>query len=138
MIDPTRWIVVEAWLSLGLRVEWAGTYDHVVAELWTPDEGGSRYVYAGHLMDKRGVWLVQPSRHTGSTVPQLSTEAMKHELAHWLTSSPEQRKMANFGLTGRSGTDDTPEDRAGNAERVIDAMIAASARIVSLALGGRP
>jgi len=133
MIDPTRWIVVEAWLSLGLRVEWARSPDHVAVNLWMPDEDGSAYTYDG-----AGTWLVRPNGRARTAPPQLSTETMKHELSHWLTASPEQRSMANFGLTGRNETDDPSEASASNAERVIEAMIAASARIASLALGGRP
>lgn len=138
MIDPTRWILAEAWLSLGLRLEWAPAYrrpDLTRDELMHDDEMRRDYYYEG-----RGIWhVIEVDRglRTGPrpTAPELGTEAMSHELAHYLAADPAQRALRNFGLTQQ---DRDAEDKALEVEQVIDAMSRAAGRIASLALqGGR-
>jgi len=133
MIDTRRWVLVEAWLALGLRIEWCPIYQaDQFRDHWQQGEDTEeRFVYAG---DRR--WLVKSSRRgplLGSIgqAPQLGVLDMRHELAHYLAADEEQRAAINFGMTRDSHAD---EERAGEAEQVIDAMMAASARIASLAL----
>ena len=135
MIDPARWIIVEAWLSLGLRLEWCPSWeaDRVPKEAWQNVDGAD-FVYHGG-----GVWWVRdPGRRRigqpAYTVPQLSTGALKHELAHWLTAGADERGAQNFGVTETNGAE--IEDRVALSESVIDAMLVACARIASMALGG--
>lgn len=133
MIDARRWVLVEAWLALGLRVEWCPSYQvDSLRDHWQEGEDTPEpFVYAGDR-----VWLVKSSRRgplLGSLgeAPQLGTLDMRHELAHYMAASEEQRAAVNFGMT-RDSYDD--EERAGQAEQIIDAMVAASARIASMAL----
>lgn len=143
MIDARRWILVEAWLSLGLRIEWCPSYDRDrVASAWLDDDGGAesttRFVYDGH-----GRWLVDPPGKLRfappNTAPSLTTAALRHELAHYLTATEDERSRLNFGASAEliGGDERGTEDRAVAAEKVIDAMLAASARIANMALGGR-
>ena len=134
MIDATRWVLVEAWLSLGLRVEWSHTWrsDPPRDQLQEDDEG-RQFWYEGH-----GRWLVVPrdrSRYTAdrTTSPTLATETMAHELAHYLVSSDDDRGKVNFGL---SQADPGPEERAVDAEKVVRALADACSRIATLSLRG--
>lgn len=56
MIDARRWILVEAWLALGLRVEWMPSWEASSMPLdeWQDDGEGHRFVYAGNR-----TWLVE-------------------------------------------------------------------------------
>lgn len=140
MIDARRWVLVETWLSLGLRIEWCPAYDRdrIPQTAWqTDDDTGGLFIYAGF-----GVWQADRSARSSFarpplTAPQLSTDVLRHELAHWLTATEDERRKRNFGA-GDDGVDlrDT-EARAIAAEPVIDALLSASARIANLALGGR-
>lgn len=129
MINPERWILVEAWLSLGLRVRWARSYETASATL----QGENQNLwYAGHEE-----WVIvvphraQVSGQYGEfRVPEMSTDDMRHELAHWLSSTPEERNQVNFGST------ETNEERAVMAEHTIDAIVRAAGRIATLALLG--
>jgi hypothetical protein len=131
MVDAARWVLVEAWLSLGLRMRWgyAGS-----AELQVDEESGLRFWYAGH-----GEWNVERPRdglrsaYPYNDVPQLGTYAMKHELAHYLAATPEQRERANFGLAQKDNAD---EERALESEAVIDAMLRGCSQVVSSLLAG--
>lgn len=131
MIDARRWVLVEAWLALGLRIEWGGSWrDAGARDAWMPDdETRLYYLYSGH-----GVWTVRDdevARRIGypkNAVPVLSTETLRHELAHYLAATPEQRERVNFA----AGAD---EERATlEAEKVIDAMLAGADRIAAQAL----
>lgn len=129
MIDARRWVVVEAWLALGLRISWAPYY--VDKEQWQEGSDGERYFYEG-----RGQWLIQDrgARYSMRTDPAtLSVETMTHELAHYMVSTPEQREQKNFGLTPTSTEE---EERAVEAEKVIEALVAGCNRIAELALKG--
>ena len=134
MIDPRRWILVEVWLSLGLRIEWMPRWsvDNVKPADWmADDEDRLRYIYDGSRL-----WLVRDERlgHTKSglpTAPILGVETLRHELAHYLAASPAQRLLRNFG----AGEDD--ESRAIETEQILDAVINASARIADMAMRGR-
>lgn len=147
MIDARRWILVEAWLSLGLRIEWCSSWEHgrIEKDAWLEDDGDSRrkptrFVYTGNRL-----WQVERERDVygrppNMEPPQLSTDALRHELAHYLTASEDERACVNFGASPAIGPGNDPkdtEDRALAAEKVIEAMLAASARIANMALGGR-
>jgi hypothetical protein len=141
VIDARRWILAEAWLSLGLRIEWVPSYerDRIADDQWQrDDDGGQRFVYSGG-----GRWWVHDGTNRYGygrpplTAPSLSTDAMRHELAHWLTSTEDERGVMNFGAEP-TGLDTTrAEERAIAAEPVLDAMLSACARIATMALGGR-
>ena len=140
MIDPRRWILVEAWLSLGLRVEWMSSWEErdVPPGEWQQDEEEGRYfVYAGDRLwkvkeERRGITVSGPP-----TVPTFGTATLTHELAHYLAATPDQRRRRNFGIDqGAAGT--TDENAAVDTEAVIDAIVGAAARIAGMALqGGR-
>lgn len=141
MVDTRRWILVETWLSLGLRVEWAPSYRKVDRDQWMrDDEMNLEYIYAGDR-----VWLVHDAsagrRMPGvphPTAPAFGVETLRHELGHYLVATSEQRTQENFGLKPTGFDDQDTESRAMEAERIIDAMLGASARIADLALRGRP
>lgn len=142
MIDARRWVIVEAWVSLGLRVEWISSWEiaGIPRNAWqTDNDGHARYLYDGF-----GVWKVE--RREGrrgdidarTTVPELSLDLMTHELAHYLVASEEERGQRNFGIPAEAQTSDQ-EDRAQSAEKVIHALMLACGRIAGLALhGSRP
>jgi hypothetical protein len=143
VIDTRRWVLAEAWLSLGLRVEWLSKYqaESIARDLWMRDEEErTDYIYNGH-----GVWSIRGDGRSEpsfgfprATSPAMGTEAMRHELAHYLIATEEERGRTNFGL---SNSDDDHERRALEAEKVIDAVLAACGRIAGLALAsgsGRP
>lgn len=135
MIDPTRWVLAEAWISLGLRLEWAPRWRTDISreQLMHDDEMRRDYYYHGggvwHVVEVENGLRVGPR----PTVPELGTEAMSHELAHYLAASGEQRGVFNFGLTGKDGAE---EDRALEMEQVIQAITRACGRIAGLALQG--
>lgn len=142
MIDTRRWVLCEAWLSLGLRFEWAGAYEatQLPREEWQEDDGVRHaYFYAG-----AGVWKVHQPSDVGYrpadlpklTAPMIGTDSMRHELAHWLASSSEQRAERNFGIGGGAEAD-ARERRALDAEATIDAMMGACDRILGQAIAGR-
>ena len=135
MIDTRRWVLAEAWLSLGLRVEWVGTWEASRIERadWQDDpDSRARYLYDG-----LGVWKVERGdrrrAETETTVPDLSLATMKHELAHYLVSTEEERGKRNFGIPSAATSSDN-EDRALAAEKVIDALTSACGRIAASAL----
>lgn len=131
MIDARRWVLVEAWLALGLRVEWMRGWDaeRVESAEWMTDEEEHRkFVYMGDRVwgvydDRRGISVGGPY-----TAPTFGTETLRHELAHYLAATAAQRHLRNFGATA----DD--EISALEAEKVIDAVIGAAARIATLAM----
>lgn len=140
MIDAARWLLAEAWLSLGLRIEWMPSYQEreIHQEEWQEDGEGRRFVYDG-----LGVWRVLNANRSlfdrrQPTAPSLSTESMKHELAHYLAATPTQRQIRNFNI-GAMGRADGEEKEAESveAEQIIDAMLTAASRICELALRGR-
>ena len=136
MIDARRWVLAETWLSLGLRLEWMGDWEaeRVPSQDWQndPDERVD-FVYDG-----RGVWRVRgqgPRSLFGARplAPQLSVDTMRHELAHYLAATDEDRGKRNFGL----GPDDVEtEERVIKAEQIVDALMTACGRIAGLALAG--
>jgi hypothetical protein len=136
MFDASRWVLVEAWLSLGLRMRWAIGYEGGNDREWfTDDETQLRYSYVGY-----GEWVVlRPGdryRSVGfppNDSPQLGSESMRHELAHYLVSTEEQREKKNFGL---AQDDYNAERHALLADQVIDAMTRACSRIVSTTIKG--
>lgn len=137
MIDAGRWVLAEAWLSLGLRLRWAPAYGDVDRDDWQEDsELRTRYIYDG-----AGVWLVREDTgrtslgYTRPTSPQMGTDSMRHELSHYLSASAEDRAKRNFGL---AMDDAAAEERALQAEEVIDAMLAACARITTMAIERKP
>lgn len=142
MIDPTRWIVVETWLRLGLRIRWAKGYEEreVPTEVWQTDidNTGTRFLYLGEDYGETGIWVVkQPNPHAfrePDSAPELSTATMLHELAHYLQASKHARTLRNFGLTNTPAADEV-EDHAMEVERGMRAVIETSARIASMALG---
>ncbi len=124
-----RWILVEAWLLIGLRIRWAKSYEQRPAKLF--GERANTW-YAGN-----GEWVVIPDRVVAGYLgefeaPEMSTDDMRHELAHWLSATPEERASVNF-----NALTDEPEERAITVERAIDAMCSAAARIASLAITRR-
>lgn len=130
MIDATAWVMAEAWLSLGLRIEWASrTFDTIPDTAWNPSESGAPYCYMGH-----GRWLLRSDRGDNRRrAPMMDAADMRHELAHYLSATPAERELVNFG----PAIEDDGERRANEAEKIIDAMLTATARIASLALGVR-
>lgn len=140
MLDPRRWVLVEAWLALGLRVNWCPSYDtsRYAKEQWIQDEGARRdsgslwYLYAGHEQ-----WLVRDDsrRRPGfpnPSTPSLSDETLAHELAHYLVAGEDKRNEINFG----AGSPE--EEDAMRAEAVITAMLHGCVRVVDACTGGRP
>lgn len=134
MIDPRRWILVETWLALGLRVEWMPRWEaeSVPSSAWqSDDEEGRAFVYDGNR-----VWKVRDERRGAApggpwTAPTFGTATLAHELAHYLAATPSQRHMRNFNADPGSELD------ALDAEAVIDAVVGAAARIAGIALQGR-
>ena len=128
MIDTSRWLLVEVWLSLGLRIEWEKPWDSKAVEWITCDETRQSFRYTG-----RGTWTVlDTGDHYRKFVkperPYLGADTMRHELAHYLTATPAQRMEPNFGATN----DD--ETRSIETERVIEAMLNGANRIAAMAL----
>lgn len=140
MIDTTRWVLVEAWLALGLRVDWCGIYDAegVPKDAWMrDDETGYDYFYGG-----QGMWRVRRDRSNRTapgfpafSAPCLSVATLRHELAHYMVASEDDRWKVNFGITA---DDPEPEQQTLLAERVIDALCTGSGRIAALALQRTP
>jgi hypothetical protein len=134
VIDARRWALVEAWLSLGLRIEWCPSYEEqrFRAHWQSSQYSDEKFLYAG-----AGAWKVL-DRQSGRrmygprpTAPQLATEDLAHELAHYLAATKEQRGEINFGM---ADGDDDAEERAMVAEQVIDAVLTACNRIAGLAM----
>lgn len=139
MIDPTRWILVEAWLSLGLRVEFAA--GHMNIKWQESIDGGRRFYYEGY-----GAWIIElhnEDRKTfgfeRATTPELTTRDMAHELAHYIAATEEQREKSNFGMSddGDGFQNIDLENRALLVEQGIHALVRAAANIAAMALGGR-
>lgn len=137
MIDAKRWVLAETWLSLGLRVEWAPSYGP--EPKWqSDDETRQRFTYAG-----RGLWLVQkPDGYRGSfsfqtvpVTPSLGTETLRHELAHYLAATRDERDQPNFGF---DATPERDEEQALLVEQVIDAMLNGANRIATLSVMRKP
>lgn len=130
-----RWVIVEAWVALGLRMEWAPSYQRY--ETWmSDDETRHDYVYHGS-----GLWVVRHKEQTRSfgayprpEAPQLGTDTMRHELAHYIVATDEQRMELNFGL---KSSDHDPEEHTLLVERGLDAMALAAGRIAQLAMGAK-
>ncbi len=137
MIDCERWVLAEAWLANGLRLRWSYA-DDPRDKSWQGD-ASERYRYEGH-----GVWeLPRPydflNRPFGQeTAPQLSTATLRHELAHWLVATEDQRALMNFGIPNEGLEADEAEHAAVAAERVLSSVVGAAARIASLAIGAKP
>ena len=140
MIDCARWVIAEAWLANGLRIRWSSESEATLRKDvgWQGGrEDGGYYRYAGF-----GEWEVaRPSnwhsRSYGESVaPVLSSDAMRHELAHWLVASEDERHLQNFGIADKGAHADEAEGRAMAAERVLSSVVDAAARIAALALGG--
>lgn len=139
MIDCARWVMAEAWIANGLRVSWGPRDDGRLPSdgrgEWQGSASDGLYRYVGW-----GQWEVpRPSTYLQrpygeSDAPQLTTDTMQHELAHWLVASEEQRGKPNFGMDDKSYD---AEQRAVDAERVISSVIAAASRVVGLAVGGQ-
>ncbi len=137
MIDARRWILVEAWLALGLRLEWMSSWEAegVPRDEWMEDdEEGCRYLYDGDrtwkVLDEQKRW----AEAARPTAPRLGVAALRHELAHYLTASADQRCKRNFGLT----KEDTGEENVTLlAEQAIDAILSGAAHVAELALRGR-
>lgn len=129
MIDASRWLLVEAWLALGLRLEWCPSYRAREQTGWQEcDETGQSYFYRGDglwevLIQERGVRVFSKPE-----CPHLGVETMRHELAHYLAASAADRKEVNFR------SDDDAERRTLEAEKVIDAMLVGANRIAAMAL----
>lgn len=134
MIDASRWVIAEAWLSLGLRLTWAGRHQRGQEGWQDDDETKLSYRYAGYetweVLEPDDRWRVYPRQD----VPVLGTDSMRHELAHYLVATPEQRNARNFELTDKLY--DEFEERAMAAEKVLAAMLVGASRVAALALGG--
>lgn len=135
MIDTRRWILAEAWLTLGLKIRWAwGAHEAKPdIEIQEDDETRLRYWYTGH-----GEWaVIKPQRGYGDRstefeVPYFGTDTLKHELAHYLAATGDERNEVNFGLP----KSDPNEDRCALAEKVVDAILRPCGRIAAMAMGG--
>jgi hypothetical protein len=129
MIDTRRWVIVEMWLSLGLRMQPVKSWDRNRLDLpWQQsNDDGPRFYYKGDEL-----WIVDD--RDGER--QMATEDMEHELAHWMEATELQRRLENFGL--REKVDDEREDKAVNIQRIISAAVDASSRIAQLALQKPP
>ena len=139
MMDPSRWIMVEAWFSLGLRIEWIASWElqPLNAHLQM-DTDNRRFIYKGNK-----TWAVAPPGYgsyqgADDSVPQLSTLTMVHEMAHYLVATEEQRRHVNFGMKANHEETIEMEARAAMAEKAIDAMLKATANIATMAMGGKP
>lgn len=139
MIDARRWILVEAWLSLGLRIEWCPSYDvERYRDAWqTDDDGGARFVYAG-----LGTWRVlDPTGRTYGpspiAAPQLSTDALKHELAHYLAATEAERLALNFGIPAGDPADVEQRERWREAVPRETIAIEVDVTLVEIAMGVR-
>lgn len=137
MIDASRWLVLEAWMALGLHVRWALTFEtnNSDSNSWlSDDETGLRYRYEGH----REWSVIRPTdryRAVGypvNDVPTLGYETMRHELAHYMVAGEERREKRNFGLLMSQAPpeDDEQERITLLAEQVIDALTRGATRIV--------
>lgn len=132
-LDLRRWILVETWLALGLTMAWATYYDRDRHEWLESQSGRYKFRYVG-----RKRWEIlepDPYRKPGASradVPCLDTEDLRHELAHYLAATTEDREKANFGIV-KSGNDDR-EDRALEAEQVIDAVLTGARRLAESGL----
>lgn len=135
MIDTQRWVLSEAWVASGLRMRLARNYEANDARTKDLLQGDARsYWYAGF-----GEWVVlDPDRgyqpFGSGNAPTMSTEDMRHELAHWITATDEQRNLVNFGMTKDS---EDMERAAVAAEAVIASIAGAAGRIVGMALGAK-
>ncbi len=129
-MEIDRWVLAEAWIANGLSLRWGSShYGFERSEI--QNENGVQYYYEGY-----GVWVViDPTpgyKPLGNTeAPFLPTADMKHELAHWLIATEDERSKQNFGLTKDSND---LEERTIAAEAVITSIINAAARITNLAL----
>lgn len=131
MIDTSRWLLVETWLALGLRIEWCPSYRRLegTGEQWMDcDETNQKYFY-----ERDGTWRVMSHddsfrRFTKPECPQLGTLTMRHELAHYLVATALERQEFNFKA------DDEAERRTMEVEKVIEAMLAGANRITAAAL----
>lgn len=144
MIDARRWVIVETWLALGLRLEWEHSWERdrcPADELMLCDETNRRYFYDGH-----GVWKVLKPPDNARVFrqlpdvrsPTLGVETLAHELAHYMVAQPEQREKMNFGLSVKTTLDDGEEERAVLAEQVIDTMLVGVQRIWDTAMLRKP
>jgi len=146
VIDARRWAIVEAWLSLGLRIEWSPRSYSVsygskeeTNEGWIEGGGASMNGRYHYRYEGAGVWQVldaDPGRRIGfprPTSPQICDDDMRHELAHYLAATAEQRALRNFGIK-RGPDGDALEERAVECERVIDAILEGANRIVLSAM----
>lgn len=133
MIDASRWVIAEAWLSLGLHLRWAARHQRSEEGWQDDDETKLAYRYAGYetweVLEPDDRWRVYPR----AEVPYLGADAMRHELAHYLVATPDQRMKRNFELTDKLY--DEFEERAMAAEKVLAAMLAGASRVAALALG---
>lgn len=144
MIDTERWVLVETWLSLGLRIRWARPFQATdmdrrgERELIQRDEDtGLSFWYEGD-----GEWLVirpEDGRRSSfpfplNDAPTMSAAAMRHELAHYLRATAEARDKRNFGLTE---SDQDEESATLSVEAVIAALTQSCGHVVSAAMGPR-
>lgn len=143
MIDVTRWVLTEAWIANGLRIEWGGYGSATVAgrgEGWQPADKGDAgaFRYRGW-----GVWEVAGESRTGlgytrPEAPTLGTDTMLHELGHWLVATAEQRDKLNFGMEAEGEAERELEERTLVAQKVLESVCASASRVTQLALAGRP
>lgn len=142
MIDARRWVIVETWLALGLRLEWTTSWDRIERdEFMRCDETDQHYFYEG-----RGVWKVLERPENARVFrslpavrcPALGAETLSHELAHYMVATPEQREKMNFGLSVKTTLDGGEEERAVLAEQVIDTMLIGVQRIWDTAMTRKP
>jgi hypothetical protein len=133
-LDLRRWLLVEAWLALGLRMSWATYYDRERHEWIDANSGRYKYRYVGGKE-----WEIlepDPYRRPGTNrndVPVLETDDLRHELAHYLSATPEDREKPNFGIA-KKDLNDERENKALEAEAVIDALLVGARRIAEMGL----
>lgn len=138
MIDPARWVLAEAWLSLGLRLRTMRTWERQSTTIDRDDLQRDDELHQDFFYEGDGVWVVSLREREASGTgvsPQMGLLAMRHELAHYLAAEDSQRARRNFGLTS---IDRSAEDRAIEIEKVLDAVIGGCAQIVATALRARP
>jgi len=141
-MDYLRWILCEAWIANGLRVNWGPSYESQ-HEDWIRSNDGYSFRYRGFgewqvLDEERGIRLFGEK----PVAPSLSTNDMLHELAHWMIATEDQRHETNFGMGSGEGKttpeQDENERRVVAAEKVIEAVSKAASRIIATAQGARP
>ena len=81
--------------------------------------------------DYRSIFSFQ----TIPVTPSLATETLRHELAHYLAATREERDQPNFGF---DATPERDEEQTLLVEQVIDAMLNGANRIATISVMRKP